>query len=347
TLVKQIASEGVAAREAAELESSQKIEDLAPLGTEYIQVDFRKASDMLKHVQDAKLVSERGFIMADDETNILMVRETDAALAAIRNTLRKFDVEVQQVLIEARLVTATSSASKDLGVRWGVGSNTTNTANTLYGSSLNSLQDYQGNVVTSVDDGLAVDLGASSNVASTFAIGMKLGSSTLLGLELSALESDGKAEIISQPKILTMNGKTASIESGREIAYELTENGDTSIEYKDVVLRLEVTPRINPGDRIAMDLAITQDSIGDETVNGYITIDNNELNTSVVVPDGQTIVLGGVFQNETSETVFKTPLLGDIPVVGNLFKSRVSAANKSELLIFITPKLVRESLSIN
>ena len=181
----------------------------------------------------------------------------------------------------------------------------------------------------------------------SIAIGIKPGSSSLLALELSALQSDGQAEIISQPKIVTMNGKTASIESGREIAFQTVEDGEVKIEFKDVVLRLEVTPRINPGDRIAMDLLIKQDSLGETTFNGQITIDNNELETAVVVPDGQTIVLGGVFQNTTSETINKTPLLGDLPVLGNLFKNKENTGVKTELLIFITPKLIRESLTIN
>jgi len=337
-------AEEIAEREALEIENTKKIEELAPLQTEYIQVDFRKASDMMGHLQEAKMISERGFIMADDETNVLMVRETAKGMEEIRKTLRKFDVEVEQVLVEARLVTARSSITKDLGVKWGFGYNDVdNGKGIILNNNIGSI-DF-GSPPTAA--GLMVDLGATVANPTSIAIGIKPGGSALLGLELSALESNGQAEIISQPKIVTMNGKTASIESGREIPFQTVEDGEVKIEFKDVVLRLEVTPRINPGDRIAMDLLIKQDSLGDTTFNGQITIDNNELVTSVVVPDGQTIVLGGVFQNESSETVNKTPLLGDLPVLGNLFKNKENTGIKTELLIFITPKLIRESLTIN
>lgn len=338
-------AEEIAQREQQEIENTKKIEELAPLQTEYIQVDFRKASDMMKNIQEAKLVSERGFVMADDETNVLMVRETSKAVAEIRKTLAKFDVEVEQVLIEARLVTARSSVTKDLGIRWGLGYEDVDGNNGLkIGGDLGAVSDLSSNSVPGLSN-LMVDLGTGSPTG--IAIGFRAGTSALLGLELSALQSDGKAEIISQPKVVTMNGKTASIDSGREIAYQTVEDGEVKIEFKDVVLRLEVTPRINPGDRIALDLKIKQDSLGDSTFNGQITIDKNELNTSVVVPDGQTIVLGGVFQDESSETITKTPLLGDLPVLGNLFRKKENTGTKTELLIFITPKLIRESLSIN
>jgi type IV pilus assembly protein PilQ len=167
----------------------------------------------------------------------------------------------------------------------------------------------------------------------------------MIALELSALESDGKAEIISQPKILTTNGNQAKIESGSEIPYQTVEDGEVNIEFKDVVLSLDVTPRVNPGDRIAMDLVIKQDSIGQVLPNGELSIDNNELQTTVVVPDGQTIVLGGVFKTESSETVNKVPLLGDLPIMGALFRNKENTSEKTELLIFITPKLVRNSLT--
>ena len=159
------------------------------------------------------------------------------------------------------------------------------------------------------------------------------------------MESDGKAEIISQPKILTTNGNQAKIESGSEIPYQTVDNGEVSIEFKDVVLSLDVTPRVSPGDRIAMDLVIKQDSIGQVLPNGELSIDNNELQTTVVVPDGQTIVLGGVFKTESSETVNKVPLLGDLPIMGALFRNKENTSEKTELLIFITPKLVRNSLT--
>ena len=333
----------IAKREEAELKSSQKIEQLAPLRTEFIQVEYRKASEMLKAIEGAKLVSKRGFAMSDDETNVLMVRETAKAIKDIRTTLRRFDVEVEQVLIEARLVNATSNVTKDLGVRWGVGHYDVGSDGKGWVIDRDIGDIDFGTPPT--EAGLQVDLGATAANAGSIAIGFKPGSSTILGLELSALEVDGKAEIVSQPKVLTTNGSQATIESGSEIPFQTVVDGEVNISFKDVVLKLDVTPRINPGDRIAMDLAITQDSIGSVLPNGEITIDNNELTTSVVVPDGQTIVLGGVFRNETSETVGKIPLLGDLPVMGALFRNKENTAEKTELLIFITPKLVRNSLT--
>ncbi|MEM5536787.1 type IV pilus secretin PilQ [Neptuniibacter pectenicola] len=332
----------IAQREEAELQSSQKVEQLAPLRTEFIQVDYRKASEMMGTIQGAKLVSERGFIMADDETNVLMVRETTNAIQEIRDTLRRFDVEVEQVLIEARLVNATSNVTKDLGIKWGFGYNDVDNGKGWIVSQDQSSIDFSS---TSPTSGLNVDLGATATNVGQIAIGFAPGASTLIGLELSALEADGKAEIVSQPKILTTNGKKALIQSGSEIPYQTVEDGEVNIEFKDVVLSLDVTPRINPGDRIAMELVIKQDSIGQVLANGELSIDNNELQTTVVVPDGQTIVLGGVFKNETSDNVNKVPLLGDLPIMGALFRNKESTSEKTELLIFITPKLVRNSLS--
>ncbi|GGK64455.1 type IV pilus secretin PilQ [Amphritea balenae] len=329
----------IAERERVELESSKQVEELAPLRTEFIQVDFRKSSDMMARLNEAKLVSERGFILADDETNVLMVRETAKRMEEIRSTLRRFDTEVAQVLIEARLVTANTDVSKDLGIKWGLGYGDAGTNSISIGSTISDVSSPG-----SVPSGLMVDLGAAVTSPASVAVGIA-SSSTLLQLELSALETDGRVEVISQPKIVTTNGKAAMIQSGQEIPYQTVEDGEVSVAFKDVVLSLDVTPRINPGDRIAMDLIIKKDSVGDLLPNGEISIINNELETSVVVPDGQTIVLGGVFENETRDVVNKTPLLGDLPVLGHLFRNSQTKNSKSELLIFITPKLVRESLS--
>ncbi|MDX2421128.1 MAG: type IV pilus secretin PilQ, partial [Amphritea sp.] len=278
----------------------------------------------------------------DDETNVLMVRETANRMEEIRSTLRRFDTEVAQVLIEARLVTANTTVSKDLGVKWGLGYGDTDSSGNgiSIGSTISDVSSPG-----SISSGLMVDLGANTTTAASVAVGLATNSS-LLQLELSALESDGRIEVISQPKVVTTNGKVALIESGSEVPYVTTDDdGNTDTEFKDVVLSLEVTPRINPGDRIAMDLVIKKDSIGETLSNGEISIIKNLLETSVVVADGQTVVLGGVFENETQNTVNKTPLLGDIPVLGALFRNKSTSNAKAELLIFITPKLIKESLS--
>lgn len=332
----------IAAREKLELESAQSEEKVAPLLTEFIQVEYRKASEILEAVEKAKLLSERGLALSDNETNILMIKDTASVIENVKRTLRRFDREVEQVLIEARLVEANASVTEDLGVRWGFGYNDVDNGQ---GWIVNPDQGSIDFGAPPTEVGLNIDLGAAAVNAGKIAIGYAPGTSSMIHLELSALESDGQAEIISQPKILTTNGTTAKIESGSEIPFQTVEDGEVELEFKDVVLSLEVTPQINPGDRIAMDLKIVQDSIGAVLPNGEISINNNELTTSVVVPDGQTIVLGGVFKNETSEQVSKVPLLGDLPIMGALFRNKSTASDKSELLIFITPKLVRNSLS--
>lgn len=347
-------AEQIAERERIELESQKQVEELSPLKTDFIQVDYRKASEMRTRIYEAKLVSERGFIVADDQTNILMVRETTNQIEEIRRTLRKFDTEVSQIMIEARLVTASTEFTRDLGVKWGFGwlGDKTSIGG---GSGVNgfpastnqfgkSKAGFSGPQLSAGGQStqLGIDLGVTPQSS------IRLGYATnnfLISTELSALQSEGKAEIVSQPKVITTNGKAARIESGQEIPYQTVEDGEVKIEFKDVVLRLDVTPQITPGDRIALDLKITQDSVGEVLGNGEISINTNELETSVVVKDGDTIVLGGVYRNEVVDALAKTPLLGDLPVVGGLFRRTELEDNKVELLIFITPKLIREALS--
>nr|WP_231516996.1 type IV pilus secretin PilQ [Marinobacterium lacunae] len=321
----------IAQREKEELESQQQVKELAPLVTDYVQVDFRRASELKSYIESAKLISERGFVLADDQTNVLMIRETAAQIEEIRRTLRKFDVEVAQILIEARVVTASSSFEKNLGIRW-AGSAT---------GSINGNDAYITNAVNNND--MLVDLGVSAT--SGFEIGF-VSSNFALAAELTALQSDGVVEIVSQPKVITTNGTEATIESGQEVPYQVVEEDKTTIEFKDALLSLKVTPQVNPGDRISLDLTVNEDSLGQILENGERAINKNQVETSVVVNDGDTVVLGGVFRKETRNTVNKVPLLGDIPVVGNLFKSRQQSDSKEELLIFITPKLVRESLTV-
>ncbi|MBV1787395.1 type IV pilus secretin PilQ [Marinobacterium sp. D7] len=324
-------SSEIAAREKEELESQQQVQELAPLVTDYVQVDFRRASELKNYIETAKLISERGFVLADDQTNVLMIRETAAQIEEIRRTLRKFDVEVAQILIEARVVTASSSFEKNLGIRW---------AGTAVGS-INGNETYFTNALNNND--MLVDLGVSAT--SGFEVGF-ISSNFAIAAELTALQSDGVVEIVSQPKVITTNGTEATIESGQEVPYQVIEEDKTTIEFKDALLSLKVTPQVNPGDRISLDLVINEDSLGQILENGERAINKNQVETSVVVNDGDTVVLGGVFRKETRNSVNKVPLLGDIPVVGNLFKSRQQSDSKEELLIFITPKLVRESLTV-
>ena len=333
----------IAERERIEAESLQQVQELAPLLTEFIQVDFRRASDMRSRLEDARLVTDRGFILADDQTNVLMVRETARQLEEIRRTLRRFDVEVAQVLVEARLVTASTEFGREIGIRWGALGRSTHRGNPLIFNGGVNDEMFE---ITGTDNFIPgmVDLGVPG-ATSAIRIGY-LGSSFLLAAELSALQSENKVEIVSQPKVITTNGRPAVIKSGQEVAYQTVENGEVKIEFKEVVLSLEVTPQINPGDRISMDLKVLQDSLDPNRLGGELLINTNQLETSVVVNDGDTIVLGGVFRNDIENVVSKTPLLGDLPVIGNLFRYRKEAETKRELLIFITPTMIRESLAI-
>lgn len=323
----------IAEREAVEMQSQQNEITVAPLITDFIQIDYRKASDIKARLEEAKLVSERGFVMADDETNTLMVRETARQIEQIRKTIKIFDVEVPQIMVQARVVTASKDFAKNIGVRWGFNDRVSNN-----GWSLGSSAGTPGNV----NQNLQVDLGVP-DAAGSIALGF-LSTNFALSAELAALESDGTGEVISQPKVITTNGKPAMIKSGKEIGYQVVENDDVEVEWKDVVLSLEVTPHLIPGGKVSLDLTIIEDTVGDILDTGEIAIDTNELKTSVVVSDGETVVLGGVFKEESRNEVDKIPFFGDLPLIGAAFRNNVQEKTKNELLIFITPTMIRESL---
>jgi len=328
-------------REKIELEGQRQVEELSPIETEFIQINYRKSSEMKARLEEASLITKRGFVLADDATNVLMIRETRKQIAVIRDTLNQFDRSVSQIMIEAKLVVATTDVSEDLGVRWGVGYND---GRYVVGGGADDTIDLVGES-GGIDAPLAVDLGVSAE--SAIRLGYISGNGLQLSAELSALSTTGDTEIVSQPKVITTNGQPAEIESGQELPFVVVDDGTPTISFKDVVLSLKVTPQITPGDRVAMLLELTQDSIGSVLPNGEVSINKNSLKTSVVVKDGDTIVLGGVYRNEITNTESKTPVLGDIPVLGRLFRQSQKSADKSELLIFITPKLIRENLSLN
>ena len=332
----------IAARETVEMQSQQQEQELAPLVTDFIQIDYRKASDIKERVIEAKLVSERGFVMADDETNTLMVRETAKQVREIRDTIKRFDVEVEQIMVQARLVTAEVKDTKALGIRWGAGVLTGGDNHELkISGSPNAPSTPYVDTSGRIPGNLMVDMGVTPQ--SSIAFGF-INNSLLLSAELSALQTDNKVDILSQPKVMTTNGKKAIIQAGQEIPIQKIEDGTVSIEYKDVVLKLEVTPQIIPGDKISLEILINKDSLGG-TLFENIIINKQELSTTVVVGDGETLVLGGILETETRNNTSKTPLLGDLPVVGGLFRSRSNDAEKRELLIFITPNMIRESLT--
>ncbi len=340
----------IAAREKLELETTKQIAELAPVHLDIIQVNYAKAADIVALIQaDAELISERGFVSSDVRTNTISVRETTGKLEEIRKLVATWDVPVRQVSIEARIVRAQTTVSEDLGISWGGAGYSVSGDNVFsIGGSQAAVEEAREaaagtNDTITFPGALAVDLGVTDTGTSTFAIGW--GSDDfLVDLELSALESDGKAELVSQPRVVTADRQTATIKSGEEIPYqEASSSGATSVSFKEAVLSLEVTPQITPDDKIIMDLVVNQDSRGEETA-GIPSINTNEVTTQVLVGNGETVVLGGIFQSEVATQITKTPFLGDIPYLGRLFKKTSHTDERSELLIFITPKILKNDL---
>ena len=294
----------IAAREKLELETNKQIAELAPVRLDIIQVNYAKAKDIVDLIQlDEELISDRGFVSSDVRTNTISVRETAEKLDEIRRLVSTWDVPVRQVSIEARIVRAQTNVAENLGVRWGGAAYDVSGDNVFtVGGSQQSLQEARdaaaGNSNTITFPGaLAVDLGVSGEGTSSFAIGW--GSDDfLVDLELSALESDGQAEVVSQPRVVTADRQTASIKSGEEIPYQrASSSGATAVSFKEAVLSLEVTPQITPDDKIIMDLVVNQDSRGEVTA-GIPSINTNQVTTQVLVGNGETVVLGGIFQSQ-------------------------------------------------
>ena len=341
----------IAAREKLELETNKQIAELAPVRLDIIQVNYAKAADIVGLIQeDEELISDRGFVSSDVRTNTISVRETAEKLDEIRRLVSTWDVPVRQVSIEARIVRAQTNVAENLGVRWGGAAYDISGDNIFsVGGGLDGVQDARdyaatpGSFQTSFPGALAVDLGVSGDGASSFAIGW--GSDDfLVDLELSALESDGQAEVVSQPRVVTADRQTASIKSGEEIPYQqAASSGATAVSFKEAVLSLEVTPQITPDDKIIMDLVVNQDSRGEVTA-GIPSINTNQVTTQVLVGNGETVVLGGIFQSQVATQTTKTPFLGDIPYLGRIFKRTEHIDERSELLIFITPKIIKNDL---
>jgi len=343
----------IAAREKQEAQANKQIAELAPVNLDIIQINYAKAKDIVALLkQDKDLISSRGFISFDPRTNTISVRETDSKLEQIRRLISTWDIPVRQVLIEARIVRARTNVASDLGIQWGGGLiHQNNSTNVFVGGSqdtVNSLSNdlASGNTPTiTFPQALAVDLGVNKANTSSFAVGIS-SSKYLLSLELDALQSEGKAEVVAQPKVVTADRQKAMIKSGTEIPYqEASSSGATSTSFKDAALSLEVTPQITPDDKIIMDLKVNQDTPGAPlSASGPPPIDTNEVDTQVLVSNGQTIVLGGIFESTQSTTVTKTPFLGDIPYLGRLFRKTSKSNERSELLVFITPKIVKNDL---
>ena len=342
-------SEEIAAREKLELESLKQIEELEPLYSEFIQVNYAKASDLASLLKSAEttLLSDRGMVTTDERTNTLLVQDTASKLVEIRQLVATLDIPVRQVLIESRIVIASNDFSRDLGVKFGLSKQTTYNDDHILaaGGTLNSIRDN--NIIEPgfSPDGLLVDLPV---IGATSSIGLAIGKigSHMLNLELTAMEAEGQGEVISSPRVLTSNQKTAFIQSGVEIPYqEATSSGATSVSFKDAVLELKVTPQITPDDRIIMDLDVKKDSVG-EIFLGVPSIDTNEVSTQVLVDNGETLVLGGIYEQEKIEEIDRVPFFGSLPLVDWMFKNTSITNDKAELLIFVTPKIVKEDLNI-
>ncbi|MHA3098264.1 type IV pilus secretin PilQ [Acinetobacter brisouii] len=340
---------------------------LAPLQTETMQLNYVKAADVKTMIEDANnknksnnsstddgmrsLLSSRGSIVIDTRTNTVIMSDTAEKIEQLKNIIKQIDLPVKQVMIEARVVRATTSFSKSLGVKWGFFSN----GSTTVASNTSNLYTLHNNKYAGTNDkitnNLNVDLGASSSSTgsspASIAFGLINTADSLLTLELSALQADGQGEVISTPKVMTGDKQEAIIKSGTKIPYSTTSaNSGTTTTFQDANLELNVTPSITPDGNVQMKLKITKDTVGSLTSAGYV-IDTNALQTNVLVNNGETVVLGGIYEDTHQNDVNKVPFFGDLPWIGNLFKTKTTSDSKNELLIFITPRIVDDTVSRN
>lgn len=357
-------AEEIAAREKADLEAKQAIQELEPLFSEFLQVNYAKASDLAALIKEGEnsLLSDRGSVAIDERTNTLLVQDTVDRLRDVRRLVQTLDIPVRQVLIESRIVVVNDDFSRELGVRLGLTAVQENSSDGLFSvtgtsagsdvitaSALENLADTGQPFpveAPAVNNRYNVNLPVS-NPAGQIALAI-LDSDYIVDLELSALQAEGRGEIVSTPRVITANQKEALIEQGVEIPFqESSSSGATTTQFKKAVLSMSVTPQITPDDNIIMDLVVNSDSVGElvaSATGGFVpSIDTREIRTQVLVRDGQTVVLGGIYETERREVANKVPLLGDIPGVGALFRSTQNVANKSELLIFVTPKILEEN----
>jgi type IV pilus assembly protein PilQ len=353
-------TEEIAAREKLELESQQQIAELAPLRSELIQVNYAKAADLAAILKSAenKLISERGSVSIDERTNTLLVQDTAVKLSEVRALVNELDVPVRQVMIESRIVIANNDFARDLGVKLGFG-------------AAGSPGDYRykvggglpGDIASPEVPDTSIEIPAGSgnqgllvNLPQTLAAGSggainflvaKMGD-FLLRLELTAMQQEGKGEIVSSPRVITSDQNTATIKQGVEIPYqEATSSGATSVSFKEAVLQLEVTPSITPDDRVIMDLKVNKDNPDfTRAVLGVPPVDTREVETTVLVDNGETVVLGGVFERTKSKNKNSVPFFGDLPYVGFLFKQEQIQDENNELLIFVTPKILKDTLTL-
>ncbi len=360
-------SEEIATQEKLDLEAQQQVTELAPIRSAFFEINFAKVADLAQLFEGGgeegqlSLLSPRGSVIMDERTNTLIVKDTDSVISEIRRTLAKLDIPVRQVLIESRIVIATDDFKKEMGVRFGTTTVKANGVDGIKGSTgtflggtntiVDSAVENLGNTGTPfpVDlptgtDRLNVNLpaiGATGSIAFTV-----LSGGDLLDLELSALQAEEDGEIISSPRVVTSDRHEAFIEQGVEIPYlSATSSGATQVEFKKAVLSIKVTPQITPDDRIIMDLSVNKDAVGQVFAN-IPSIDTRQVTTQVLVDNGDTIVLGGIYETETRNELNKVPVLGDLPLIGSMFRHTSETIEKQELLIFVTPKILKDALSL-
>ncbi len=351
-------AEEIATRERIELEGMKQKTELAPIRTEFFQANYAKASELAELLQSAAggLLSERGAVSVDDRTNTLLISDTADQLADIRALVHRLDVPIRQVLIESRIVIASDDFNKDIGVRWGLNRNTAGVVGqgagdgfALSGNSNGVANLLNGNDLD--DNRFNVNLPGNNAFGSLAVALAKLPFGTLLELELSAMQAEGTGEVISSPRVITANQHEAHIEQGVEIPYlEASSSGATSVSFRKAVLGLTVTPQITPDDRIVMDLKINKDTVGQIFSAGNInvpSIDTREVNTQVLVDNGETVVLGGVYEQNLLNKVDLVPFFGSLPLVGRFFQHTTNQDDKSELLVFVTPKIIKENVSLS
>ncbi len=354
-------AEEVAAKEKAQLEAVNAIADLAPLRTEAFTLKYQKAVDFKTLVESSNsggsnsgtnqnrgILSKRGSIVAEVRTNTVFIQDSDKNLEAIQAFINKIDIPVRQVMIESRIVIADDKFGKQLGAKFGVQNGIKSSPGVSIGGTLNNT-----GAATGATAGISNTGGLNSNLPATGAFGtiafslFRLPAGLLLNLELSALESDKRGKVVSSPRVTTANQQKARIAQGLEVAYqEASSSGATTTAFKKAELSLEVTPQITPDDRIIMDLDVKKDSLGDRAFNNVPTINTQNVQTQVLVANGETAVLGGIYEQTERNDVDKVPFFGDLPVIGNVFKRRTKQDDKTELLIFVTPRIMDESLGL-
>ena len=343
-------SDELATKEKLALEASQQISELEALRTESFQLSYTKADDVKKLVsdKDQRILSKRGSATSDVRTNTIFINDTPSKLDEIRRLIAQLDVPVRQVLIEARIVIADDKWGSQLGAKFNIASGSTRNGRNLgvAGNIDNAHNIASGIKPLAADTPIAVNLPVVGAAGSLGINILNIANSNLIELELSALESDGRGKVVSNPRIVAPDKKKAIITQGTEIPYATqSASGGITIQFKPAILSLEVTPQITPDDKIIMELEIKKDSVG-QIFAGIPSIDTKTLKTSVLVDNGDTAVLGGIFETVTHTDVTKVPLLGDIPFLGNFFKRTSKQQDKTELLIFITPRIIKESLTV-